>query len=94
MDFTEQDFETLGEKLDSLHLEDGERAALVAMFDAATDDQVAGFALDLSFKQLAGKAFSASGTGNIRPSGLYEELSMKPGVDGLRSDSVDTPTGL
>ena len=44
MDYTEADVASLGRKLDSLGLTEGESAALVAVFDAANDD-VSGFAL-------------------------------------------------
>lgn len=43
MDFTEADVASLGRKLDGLELTDAESAALMAVFDAAADDDVAGF---------------------------------------------------
>lgn len=43
MDFTEDDVASLGRKLDGLELTEAESAALMAVFDAAADDEVSGF---------------------------------------------------
>ena len=47
MDYTKDDFSTLGAKLDALDLTDGERAALHAVFTASIpEEEVAGFAFE------------------------------------------------
>ena len=43
MDYTAADVESLGRKLDGLDLTAAESAALMAVFDAAAHDEVAGF---------------------------------------------------
>ncbi|MFN3219861.1 MAG: hypothetical protein ACE367_25515 [Acidimicrobiales bacterium] len=43
MDYTAADVASLGRKLDGLELTDAESAALMAVFDAAVDDEVTGF---------------------------------------------------
>jgi hypothetical protein len=43
MDYTQADVASLGRKLDGLELTEAESAALMAVFDAAADDDVAGF---------------------------------------------------
>ena len=55
MDFTQQDAETLGDKLDALDLTSGEQAALAAVFEAAAGDDVDGFAYDLNPNDLSFK---------------------------------------
>ena len=48
MDFTEDDAQSLAEKLDRMDLTDGERAALDVVFEAASEDDVSGFRFDTS----------------------------------------------
>jgi hypothetical protein len=61
MDYTEADFDSLTTKLDDLELTDGEKAALIAVFAAASsadDDEVTGFAYDLNPNDLSFKSFN------------------------------------
>jgi hypothetical protein len=72
MNITQADVTGLTEKLTALDLTAGERALLGQIIDAASDDEVSGFAMNDPFQNLLGVAMRFTGTEFGAPTSFAE----------------------